>query len=285
MADIEEKKLLKVNGFLVLALLIILLFFAGAGLGPKMSDGQGIFFGISMLIVIFVATGFFLIHPNESRVVTFFGKYIGSCDQPGFYCTLPFTGKTKVSLKVINFSTEALKVNDAKGSPIEIGAVVVWRVVNSAKAHFGVESYDDFVATQSETALRAMASDYPYDTRDDKSESLRGSPDVVAKSLRESLQSRLEVSGVEVIETRLSHLAYAQEIAQAMLKRQQAEAIIDARKYIVDNAVTMVEDVLNRFESDKVITLDDNQKVSLINNLLVALVSDKDAQPVITMDS
>ncbi len=178
-----------------------------------------------------------------------------------------------------------MKVNDAKGSPIEIGAIVVWKVVDPYKAHFGVENYKSFVSTQCDTAIRSTASDYPYDAPDGV-DSLRGSPEIITHSLIEKLSERLKIAGIEVIEARLSHLAYAPEIAGSMLKRQQAEATIEARKYIIENAVQMVEDVLRHLKNNKTIeNIDDNQKAMLINNLLVALVSERDIQPVIPMNN
>ena len=180
-----------------------------------------------------------------------------------------------------NFNSGKLKVNDAKGNPIEIGAVVVWRVVDTAKAMFDVDDYKEFVSIQSETAIRALASQYSYDSHEEDVASLRGIPDEVADALKRQVQERLQVAGVEVMEARISHLAYAQEIAQAMLRRQQAEAVIAAREKIVEGAVSMVEMAITHFEQQHLVTLDDERRASMVNNLMVALVAEGDAQPVI----
>ncbi|MBE9016320.1 SPFH domain-containing protein [Chroococcidiopsidales cyanobacterium LEGE 13417] len=240
------------------------------------------------LIAVIIPTfsGFFTVEPNQAVVVTFLGRYAGSVREAGFWWTNPFTRKRKISLRVRNFNSKILKVNDAQGSPIEIAAVVVWQVVDSAKSYFEVDDYEEFVAIQSETAIRALAIRYPYDTGDDESiPSLRGIPDEVARSLQQELQARLEVAGVEIIEARLSHLAYAPEIAQAMLRRQQAKAIIDARRQIVDSAVGMVDEALRRLSEQQIVELDEERKATMVNNLLVVLTSEQNAQPVVNTGS
>jgi hypothetical protein len=214
-------------------------------------------------------------------VLVLFGKYIGSIRDDGFWWANPFTIKRHVSLRIHNFNSEKLKVNDLHGNPIEIAAVVVYRVVDSARALFDVESYVQFVAIQSETAIRALASEYPYDAQDEDRPSLRGNPHEVVENLKQQLQKRLEVAGVEIIESRLSHLAYAQEIAQAMLRRQQAQAIIAARQKIVEGAVGMVDQALRMLSEQKIVKLDEEKKATMVNNLLVALVSESQAQPII----
>ncbi|HWG85745.1 MAG TPA: SPFH domain-containing protein [Deinococcales bacterium] len=230
--------------------------------------------------------GFFVVQPNAARVLIFLGgRYTGTVRDDGFWWTNPLTVKKHVSLRVRNFNSERLKVNDAHGNPIEIAAVVVWRVVDAAEAVFDVEDYKGFVAVQSETAIRALASRFPYDEPDDRGSSLRGSPDEVADALRSEVQARLSVAGVEVTEARLSHLAYAPEIAQAMLRRQQAQAIIAARTKIVDGAVGMVEMALRRLREERVVELDEDKTATMVNNLLVALVSEREAQPVINAGS
>jgi SPFH domain / Band 7 family len=236
-------------------------------------------------VLIFVAgiilmVGLFIVQPNEARVLTLFGRYSGTVRDDGFWWVNPFTIKKSVSLKVRNFQADKLKVNDNQGNPIEIAAVIVWRVVDSAKALFDVEKYEEFVKIQAETSIRTIATRYPYDAQDD-THSLRGHPDEVADNLRTELHARLEIAGVEVMETRISHLAYAPEIAQAMLRRQQAAAVISARGMIVDGAVGMVEIALKRLESEGVVKLDEEKKAAMVNNLLVALVSESNAQPVI----
>jgi regulator of protease activity HflC (stomatin/prohibitin superfamily) len=205
--------------------------------------------------------------------------------ESGFWYSNPFAVKRHVSLRIRNFNSERLKVNDLQGNPIEIAAVIVWRVVDSAKALFDVENYEGFVAIQSETAIRAMTSHYPYDAHIEGQPSLRGNPDEVSDSLRGQVQARLEVAGVEVHEARISHLAYAQEIAQAMLRRQQAEAIVAARQKIVEGAVGMVESALKMLSEQKVIELDHERKAAMINNLLVALVSEHEMQPIVNTGS
>ena len=228
-----------------------------------------------------LAPGFLVVQPNEARVLVLFGHYIGSIREDGFWWANPLTIKRHVSLRIHNFNSERLKVNDLHGNPIEIAAVVVYRVVDSSRALFDVENYEQFVAIQSETAIRALASEYPYDGQDEDRSSLRGNPHEVVENLKLQLQSRLEIAGVEIIESRLSHLAYAQEIAQAMLRRQQAQAIIAARKKIVEGAVGMVDQALKMLSEQKIVTLDEEKKATMVNNLMVALVSETSAQPVI----
>lgn len=235
---------------------------------------------ILLVVVIPSISGFFSVEPNNAVVLLFFGKYVGTVKEPGFWWTNPFANKYQISLRVRNFNSKIIKVNDAEGSPIEIAAVVVWRVVDTARSKFAVDDYQEFVAIQSETAIRALAIRYPYDTPND-TPSLRGIPDEIAHALKRELQARLEVTGVEVIEARISHLAYAPEIAQMMLRRQQAKALIDARRQIVEGAVGMVSEALNRLSTDQMIDLDDERKASMINNLLVVLTSEQTAQPVI----
>ncbi len=237
-------------------------------------------------IPLFVVTcvlfgGFFIVNPNQARVLTLFGKYIGSVRDDGFWFANPFALKKHISLKIRNFNSEQIKVNDLHGNPIEIGAVVVWRVVDSARALFDVQNFEEFVAIQSETAIRGLASEYPYDAQDEERSSLRSKPQEIAEKLKKELQTRLEVAGVEVTESRISHLAYAPEIAQAMLRRQQAQAIIAARRKIVEGAVGMVEDALRLLSEHKIVELDEEKKATMVNNLMVALVSESPAHPVI----
>lgn len=226
--------------------------------------------------------GFFINNPNEARVIEFFGHYIGTYSQSGMAITIPFTMKYVISLKFHNINTEKIKVNDANGSPIEISVVIVWRVNSPAKAHYNVNNYYEFVAVQSDSVIRELASNYPYDS---DGESLRKNSDKISNELCSMLQKRLEIAGIEVTEARISHLAYSSEIAQVMLRRQQAHAITSARKYIVQNAIVIIEEVIAHFEKNKNIQLDGKQKVQLINNLLVALISEQDAQPTISLDN
>jgi regulator of protease activity HflC (stomatin/prohibitin superfamily) len=234
------------------------------------------------LTAISIISGLVIVSPNESKVITFLGRYVGSINDAGFYFTVPFSIRSTVSRKVVNFNSEKLKVNDIAGNPIEIAAVIVYRVVDSAKAKYSVDHYEEFVEIQSETGLRHIASKYPYDQHGDESiHSLRANADEVAEELKRDLQERLMLAGVEVLEARLMHLAYAPEIAGAMLQRQQASAILSARKIIVAGALEMVKETLASIEEDGVASLDEEKKAQMINNLLVAMVSERSAQPII----
>ena len=284
MQNIQEFKAWKLNGFVLLFiyLVIVVMFFVQFVVMIRDEDVMRLWAVIPLLLAsVLVAPGFFVVQPNESRVLVFFGRYVGSVRDSGFWWTNPFTVKKHVSLRIHNFNSERIKVNDLQGNPIEIAAVVVWRVVDSAKALFDVENYQGFVDIQSETAIRTLAAQYPYDAHDDAKASLRGSPKEVSEKLRTEVLARLEIAGVEVSEARISHLAYAQEIAQAMLRRQQAEAIVAARQKIVEGAVGMVDSALKMLSEQHVIELDEDKKATMINNLLVALVSDRETQPVI----
>ncbi|NNC97067.1 MAG: SPFH domain-containing protein [Gammaproteobacteria bacterium] len=239
-------------------------------------------------IVIFVVClgGFFTLQPNMSAVMTLFGKYKGTVKTEGFSYVNPLYKKKKVSLRANNLNGEIIKVNDNRGNPIEIATVVVWKVVDTARAIFDVDDYNAFVRIQSEAALRQLAMDYSYDTFDsDDEQSLRSDTEAVTEALTKVLQERIDDAGVKVIEARISHLAYAQEIASAMLQRQQADAIVAARIRIVDGAVGMVEMALKRLEDDGLINLDEERKASMVSNLLVVLCGDKAAQPVLNTGS
>lgn len=297
MQSTQEKSAAKLPGIIMLIAVIALALAAGYGLysfilEASRADGTGrqpSFTGlIAFLLLVFPLSalmgGFMVVQPNQARVLVFLGKYIGSVREDGWYWVNPFTSKKRISLKAHNFNSERLKVNDALGNPIEIAAVIVWRVIDSAKATFDVENYEQFVAIQSETAVRALASKYPYDAHEGE-ESLRGNPDEVGEELKRELHKRLEVAGVDVMEARISHLAYAPEIAQAMLRRQQAQAIISARQKIVEGAVGMVKQALEQLKSEGVVELDEERKAAMVNNLLVALVSESDATPVINTGS
>jgi regulator of protease activity HflC (stomatin/prohibitin superfamily) len=234
--------------------------------------------------LVFVAVcwgGFTVVAPNTARVVTLFGNYRGSIKSQGFWWVHPLSTRKNVSLRVRNFESGKLKVNDHIGNPIEIAAIVVWRVVETAEAVFQVDDYEHFVHVQSESALRVLATSFPYDAHQEGELSLRGSGAEVSQRLREEIQERLVKAGVEVIEARISHLAYAPEIANAMLRRQQATAIIAARQKIVEGAVGMVEMALELLSAKQVVKLDEERKASMVSNLLVVLCSDRDAQPVV----
>jgi len=284
MEKISEKACKKLNGFIMLFVLIalIVLEFYLLVAGIRTGNDQILWIFIPLIfVIILVASGFAVVQPNSSRVLILFGKYTGVIRDSGFWWVNPFTIRKRVSLRIRNFNSQKIKVNDLHGNPIEIGAVVVWRVFDSAKAVFDVENYEQFVDIQSETAIRTLASEYPYDVTEEDTPSLRGTPQVIAESLKNTLQTRLEVAGVDILESRISHLAYAQEIAQAMLRRQQAQAIIAARQKIVEGAVGMVEMALNMLSEQKIVTLDEDKKATMVNNLMVALVSESEVQPVI----
>ncbi len=240
---------------------------------------------IAAIVVLVLWIGFFMVNPNEAKVLQLFGKYIGTAKDPGLRWANPFLAKRAVSLRVRNFESGKLKVNDSTGNPIEIAAVVVWKVVDSAEAVFEVDDYEEFVTIQSEAALRNLATTYPYEAHNDGDIALRSDPQQIAGALRSEIQARLEKAGVEVIEARISHLAYAPEIANAMLRRQQASAIIAARTQIVDGAVGMVEMALDKLAEKHVLELDEERKASMVSNLLVVLCSEHDTQPVLNTGS
>jgi len=225
--------------------------------------------------------GLFVVHPNQGVVVQLFGKYTGTVRAPGLHWVNPFTSRKAISLRVRNFETAHLKVNDHDGNPIEIAAVVVWNVVDTAEAAFEVDHYEDYVHVQSEAALRNLATAYPYDSHDEAVTSLRGQTAIVAAHLKKEIQERLAKAGVEVMEARISHLAYAPEIAAVMLQRQQASAIIAARQKIVEGAVGMVEMALDLLSKNKVVELDEERRAAMVSNLLVVLCGDRATQPVV----
>lgn len=230
---------------------------------------------------LFLLKGLFQVAPNEGQVQQLFGKYAGTVRQEGLRWTNPFYSRRRVSLRVRNFESSKLKVNDSDGNPIEIAAIVVWQVIDTAEAVFCVDDYENFVQIQSESALRQMAQNYPYDAHDDAKPSLRSHGEVINNHLRDEIQARLDKAGVKVIESRISHLAYAQEIAQAMLQRQQANAIVAARERIVEGAVGMVAMALDKLREQGVVELDEERKAAMVSNLLVVLCGDRATQPVV----
>jgi regulator of protease activity HflC (stomatin/prohibitin superfamily) len=286
---------------LVLLALTPTLIIMGAMVENALLVMPGILCGVGCFVALF---GFQAVQPNDARVLLLFGNYVGTIRQSGFFWVNPFYTKKRVSLRVRNFETGSVttpevkdaagkvltqktrssgrpsKVNDRDGNPIEISAVVVWKVVNTAEALFEVDDYEDFVAVQSEAALRSLATRHPYDSEDHEI-SLRGSTTEVSEQLQKDVQERLDKAGVEVIETRISHLAYASEIAAAMLQRQQAQAVVAARMKIVEGAVGMVQMALDHLSRDNVVQLDDEKRAAMVANLLVVLCSDRHAQPVI----
>ncbi len=287
----QEKKTMGMNGFL--GLLISLALIVGGIYGvfsgledDEVANGALVLLGVvAMIAGLVLSTGVFVVQPNQAKAIVFFGRYLGSVRKPGFWWTVPFTSKPQVSLKVRNFNSKQLKVNDVAGNPIEIAAVIVFKVTDSAKALFEVDQYMQFVEIQSETALRHIASQYPYDNHDADATSLRGNTEEVAVELQRDLQARLAVAGVEVMEARLTHLAYSPEIAGAMLQRQQAAAIVAARQTIVEGAVGMVQMAIEKLKADGVIELDEERKAAMINNLMVAIVSEKPSQPIVNAGS
>jgi regulator of protease activity HflC (stomatin/prohibitin superfamily) len=284
MKEIREFRCFDTNGFGLLAVVVLLL---GPGiwwLVTSIMSVQILEIVAASVVIVFagvLAAGVFTVQPNQARVLIFFGRYIGSTREDGFRWANPFAIARTVSLRVRNFASEKIKVNDAVGNPIEIAAVVVWKVVDSARAMFDVDDYVQFVDIQSETAIRAMATRYPYDPVEDGGTSLRGSPEAICEELREEVQQRLKVAGVEVLEARLTHLAYAPEIAQAMLRRQQAAAVIAARRLIVDAAVGMVQHALDDLSRQKIVDLDEERKAAMVNNMMVVLTSEHGTTPVV----
>ncbi len=284
MDKITEKTASKLNGFIALFLLIALfaidIYLLATGI--RYQNPEVFWFFIPLVLITFISFGgFMIVQPNESKVLILFGRYTGTVRESGFWWVNPFTIKKHVSLRIRNFNSDKIKVNDLHGNPIEIAAVIVWRVVDSARAIFDVQNYEQFVAIQAETAIRTLASEYPYDTNEGEKESLRSSPTEVAENLQKELQKRLEVAGVTIVEARITHLAYAQEIAQAMLRRQQAQAIVAARFKIVEGAVGMVQQALQDLSDKNIVNLDEERKAQMVNNLMVALVADHEAIPVI----
>lgn len=280
----KERKAWQITGYGAIILILILWGAAAALFGanidtlnPAIVVAAALLIGAGALL----SSGLTIIQPNEAQIVTFFGKYIGTLSQDGFWLTVPLSSRKKISLKVRNFNSHTLKVNDAEGNPIEIAAVVVFRVEDTARATFDVDNYERFVEIQSETAIRHIAAHYPYDQYSEEVKlTLRGNSDEVAAELLNELQQRLIVAGVTVLETRLTHLAYSPEIASAMLQRQQAMAIVAARQKIVEGAVTMVDAALRQLR-DKGIDLDGERRAAMVNNLMVAIVSERGTTPVI----
>jgi len=279
---LQEREMKGLSGWMMVALLLAVLigsiYALLAGVLPEVLN-----FVVIVLIVldVFCWFGLTVVNPNEAKVIQLFGVYKGSIKEQGFWWVNPLSTRRRVSLRIRNFESGKLKVNDHDGNPIEIAAVVVWRVVETAEAMFQVDDYEHFVHVQSESALRNLATRYPYDAHEADQMSLRMSVIEIAQRLRDEIQERLSKAGVEVIESRITHLAYAPEIASAMLRRQQASAIIAARQKIVEGAVGMVEMALDQLSEKEVVTLDEERKASMVSNLLVVLCSDRDAQPIV----
>jgi len=267
---------------LIVLLAVIVVSVYGILTGARTDSPQTmVISALTLVLTAFLLAGLFVVNPNEAKVLQLFGKYAGTVKQPGLRWANPFFTKKRISQRVRNFESAHLKVNDIEGNPIEIAAVVVWRVVDTAEAVFEVDDYNNYVKVQTEAALRNLATSYPYDTHDEAHMSLRGHTIAVADHLKKEIQDRLTRAGVEVLEARISHLAYAQEIAHAMLQRQQAGAIIAARQRIVEGAVGMVEMALDMLSRRDIVSLDNERKAAMVSNLLVVLCGDKSTQPIV----
>lgn len=291
----EEKELHPANGwavlFVTLAVMVgaLVLTIWGATESTDDAPAAALIIGIVLMAIgWFPLTGLKIMRPNEALVLTLFGKYVGTLKKEGYFFVNPFctpVGGGKLSLKTMTHNNEKQKINDLSGNPIEVGIVVTWRVVNTAKAVFNVQNYGAFLSIQADTTLRDVARCYPYDSTDSDEKTLRGSSTEVSERLKELLQERVEIAGLEIIEARIAHLAYAQEIAAAMLQRQQATAIIEARQKIVDGAVGMVEMALKKLSESEICELDEERKAQMVSNLLVVLCGNKDAQPIVNSGS
>ena len=277
----EEKIIVPANGYLMLLVFLVLFF----GSIAAIIIYETILPVITIVLSIILAIGFIMVQPNNSRVLLLFGKYVGTVKRNGFYWVNPFYTKKKISLRASNFDSERLKVNDKLGNPIMISTILVWRVKNTYKAAFDVDNFENFVRVQTDAAVRKLASMYPYDNFADEGHkediTLRSSVNEVSEALEKEIDERLSIAGIEVLEARIGYLAYAQEIANAMLKRQQATAIVAARHKIVEGAVSMVEMALEELGKKNIVDLDDERKAAMVSNLMVILCGDKDASPVL----
>ena len=277
----EEKIIVPANGYLMLVVFLIL-FFGGI---YAVIAFENPWYIAAIVLAIIIAIGFIMVQPNNSRVLLLFGKYVGTVKRNGFYWVNPFYTKTKISLRASNFDSERLKVNDKLGNPVMISTILVWRVLDTYKAAFDVDNYENFVRVQTDAAVRKLASMYPYDNFADEGHqediTLRSSVNEVSEALEKEIDERLSIAGIEVLEARIGYLAYAQEIANAMLKRQQATAIVAARHKIVEGAVSMVEMALEELGKKEIVNLDEERKAAMVSNLMVILCGDKDASPVL----
>ena len=274
---IQERPALMVTGWF--GVVVLFLCVGVTILGAK--SGAGGWAALAIVVFFVVLSTLVIIPPGQSQVVQFFGSYVGTVRRPGLWSVLPLTMRRGVSVRVRNFETNRLKVNDADGNPVEIAAIVVWQVADTARAVFAVDDYPDFISVQAESALRHVANGHPYDDTQGGGTSLRGSTDVVAGQLAQEVAERVSIAGIEIVEVRISHLAYAAEIAQAMLRRQQANAVVAARSRIVEGAVGMVEMALQRLIEQDVVELDEERKAAMVSNLLVVLCGDQPPSPVV----
>jgi regulator of protease activity HflC (stomatin/prohibitin superfamily) len=279
---IRENQRVAVPGMPAFFAILLIAILLGAAMGAAQHvPALVVLFVILLILDIACFAGLFIVNPNEAKVLQFFGRYVGTVRDTGWKWANPFYTKRRISLRIRNFESNKLKVNDNHGSPIEIAAVVVWRVVDTAEAAFEVDDYQNYVHVQTESALRNLATQYPYDEHEEGQKSLRGNTQEVAEQLKAEIQERLSRAGVEVLEARISHLAYAAEIAAVMLRRQQAGAIIAARQRIVEGAVGMVEHALDLLRKKNVVDFDEERKAAMVSNLLVVLCGEHDAQPVV----
>jgi hypothetical protein len=278
--DITQRSAIAINGWLA----VLVLAGCVAAMVVIGHHDLGLLW-LPLVVFVLVITSLVIVPPGQTSVVQFFGRYVGTVCRPGFWWVLPLTIRRRVSVRVRNFETNHLKVNDADGNPVEIAAIVVWQVADTAKSTYAVDSYLDFVSVQAESALRHVATSHPYDDAGATGTSLRGSTDIVAGELAREVAERVSLAGVEVVEVRISHLAYAQEIAQAMLRRQQANAVVAARSRIVEGAVGMVELALSRLAANDVVELDEERKASMVSNLMVVLCGDQPPSPVVNVGS
>jgi regulator of protease activity HflC (stomatin/prohibitin superfamily) len=281
-----QKRAFRVSGWVAVLLMIALIIAANRYLNGAGRSDMEIAITITVLVVLLglLGSGLIVISPNDARVIQFFGKYVGTIDKPGFHFTWPLTDKKKISKRIRNFETARLKVSDADGNPVEIAAVVVWRVVDTYAAKFAVDDFKNFVEVQAETAVRHLATSYPYEAHHSGRTSLRDSA-AVSEELTNELSERASLAGIEVIESRVTHLAYASEIAHAMLARQQAEAMVAARFKIVEGAIGMVGGALEQLREQNVVDLDEERKAQMVANLLVVLCGDRSVQPVVNTGS
>jgi regulator of protease activity HflC (stomatin/prohibitin superfamily) len=287
----RERKIATLPGFVALAGLLIVELVAVVLLGAPFTGGPGPSGAVVVAAVLLAVAGlvgvngFVIVQPNQAKVAIFLGSYAGTVRTPGFHWVNPLTIRRHVSLRIRNLDTDVLKVNDANGNPIEISAVITWQVRDAAQAVFDVERYEDFVDIQAETAVRHVASVFPYDAYEERQESLSGAADRVIATLHDDLQERLDVAGVTVLDSRLRRLAFAPEIAADMLRRQQANAVVAARRRIVEGAVGMVDHALSSLSERDIVELDEERKAAMVSNLMVVLVSDRGAQPVVNSGS
>ncbi|MGH8980745.1 MAG: SPFH domain-containing protein [Acidimicrobiales bacterium] len=279
--DIRERRTWAISGWI--GVLVVAVCIVVTGLLARSSVKAIIV--VPIVVGILVLASLTIVQPGETRVVRFFGRYVGTLRQTGLWWLLPLSDRHSVSIRVRNFETNHLKVNDADGNPVEIAAIVVWQVEDTSRALYAVDDYLNFVRVQAESALRHVATTHPYDDPGGEGLSLRGSTDVVAQELASEMAERIAIAGVEIVEVRISHLAYAPEIAQAMLRRQQANAVVAARTRIVDGAVGMVEDALTRLRERNVVSLDEEREAAMVSNLMVVLCSDQPASPIVNAGS